>query len=448
MSRTIRLILFTLCILVFLLVTPFIVLYAIGYRAPQKSGTVTSPSVGVLIIESFPRRANTLINNKGVGTTPEAVTDLKPGPVNIKVTKEGYLPWEKNINIEPGQVTYLDNIRLFKEEIIPKELSDKVANFSLSPSRDLLAVTDNKNIVKIIDLDGNEIFSSGQFTTSPIKRILWSPDSEYFLAFVGQKTYAFNIYNRNIAPSPINFTSPTEIVWDPRIPGRILVQTNKNNLLGYHISSQAVTTLAEDISLFAPSAKSIFTIDENNNVYEISLLGHLINKYTLDTQEPIKEILVTPTSNIALIFTSGKLAIFTTDNKLLEVTDQVKRAGWSPDGKLLYYQKDPMSIHVYNAFNERLPYLPVHASSLVLRLSRPIDHPQWFAGGHHLIYQTGDEIKITEIDTRDHPITFTLDSTDLGNCQCDVGPDGMNVFYIKANSGRNNLILSQIADKS
>jgi hypothetical protein len=433
------------CTFLFLLITPFIVLYAIGYRAPKTEGIV--PSVGVLLVESFPKRAQVNVNNENVGTTPEDITSLRPGPINIKVTKDGYIPWEKNIDIEPNQVTYLDNIRLFKEQPTVTKLASQISQFSLAPSRKLLAVADINNSVQVIDIEGQTVLEATKTFALPIQRMLWSPASSHLLVFSGQDIYTLNIFDETQGYNLLNFKKPKDIVWDPLIPDRLLIQTTKNDLIAYHITSGATSELAEDISSFAPSAKSIFTIKENK-IAEISLLGHPVKDYTLDTQDSIEKILVTPTSNVALIFDSGNLAILTPEEHLLQIAEHVQRAGWSPDGQIIYYQTDPMSIHVYNAFNERLPYIPLHQSQLILRLSRPINEAQWFAGGHHLIYQTDDEIKITETDTRDYPVTFIVDSTDIGNCQCDVGTDGKNIFYLKKNGESNDLILAEISDKT
>ncbi len=443
MNKFTRKIMLIACTGLFLLITPFIVLYAIGYRTPQTEGPI--PSVGVLTVESFPKRARIIFNNKDSGSTPEDITGIRPSRANIKVSKESYIPWAKNINIKPGQVTYLDNIRLFKREPVIKKISQGISHFSLSPDRKLLATAHN-NTVEILDTDGQVVLKKSSPFLYSIKRILWSPESDHLLVFSGRNIYWIDLLNKNKDFNLLNIKIPKDIVWDPRIPNRVLIQTAANDLVAYHISSGATTVLAENITCFAPSAKSIFTA-KDNTLSEISLLGRLLANYNLNQDKPVKQLLVTPNNNVALLFSSKILSVLTPDNQLLHVADNVQKAGWSPDGQVLYFKTDPTSIHIYNAFNERLPYLPVHQSRLVLRLSRPISNPQWFAGGHHIIYQTDDEIKITETDTRDHPITYLIDSTDLGNCQCDVGSEGRLIFYLKSNGQSKNLFVAEIAGK-
>ena len=98
---------------------------------------------------------------------------------------------------------------------------------------------------------------------------------------------------------------------------------------------------------------------------------------------------------------------------------------------MLLVQHDDTSLHIMNVYDERISYIPLLDLHLVTRLSRPIRNPQWFAGGRHLIYQVDDEIMITEIDTRDQPLTYLVDTTNLGDANITVGAQGDIVFYLK-----------------
>jgi hypothetical protein len=122
----------------------------------------------------------------------------------------------------------------------------------------------------------------------------------------------------------------------------------------------------------------------------------------------------------------------------------VAKIAWSPDEQLLLVQLDDTSLHVLNVFDERLGYLPLHELRLVTRLSRPIRNPQWFAGGRHLIYQVDDEILITEIDTRDHPLTYSVDTTNLGDANATVGLQGSIILYLKKTAESTRLTTAKL----
>jgi hypothetical protein len=88
---------------VFLSLAPLVILYAMGYRLA--SSTIDPIPVGVLLVETKPRRATLEVDGKIIGETPRSISNLPPGEVRVRVSKAGYIPWEKMITIEPGMVT-------------------------------------------------------------------------------------------------------------------------------------------------------------------------------------------------------------------------------------------------------------------------------------------------------------------------------------------------------
>jgi hypothetical protein len=59
--------------------------------------------VGSVNIESNPLNATILMDGKEIGSTPNFVSDLLPGQHKVKIIKEGYLDWEKDIDIIPDK---------------------------------------------------------------------------------------------------------------------------------------------------------------------------------------------------------------------------------------------------------------------------------------------------------------------------------------------------------
>jgi hypothetical protein len=138
MHLLIRKILLITSIVIFLVLAPIIILYAMGYR----SGLLNSsnPSVGVLLVETTPRRAQINLNGEEKGSTPRAITNISPGEVSLSLQKEGYLSWQKNISVIPTSVVNVTNVRLFPTDTQNKIISHDIRIFSLSPNRQLLAV--------------------------------------------------------------------------------------------------------------------------------------------------------------------------------------------------------------------------------------------------------------------------------------------------------------------
>jgi WD40 repeat protein len=441
-----RKILLIISITTFLVLAPTVIFYAMGYRS--KLLNTSNPAVGVLLVETIPRRAQISINDDIKSNTPKAITNMTPGEILLSLKKEGYVTWQKNIPIIPTSVTNVTNVRLFPANPVKNMISRNIEAFSLSPNRQLIALMTNSQSLQVIDDEGTVILPAIKIN-SDIKQALWSPDSNYILLMSDSNISLIDIVNEKIKPTKLPaFSTLKQIVWDPRIPGRLLFLNNTNQLQAYQINDHTTDLLAKNITTFSTSSRNIYTTSPENGIDIFDLRGKLIDSIKLPGINPIKNLHITPGGNIAIQFEDNSLSFLEDNETLIAVAENIKSTGWSPDGQLLYVQLDDTSLHIYNAMNERLPYIPLQKLHLITRLSRAIRHPQWFAGGHHLLYQIDDEIIITEIDTRDHPITYTVDSTNTGDSQTTVGEEGERLFYLKKNKSITELIVADLVVES
>jgi hypothetical protein len=97
-------------ILFFLIVagalTVGIIFYARGYR-PNLNGR-SIQGTGVVSIKSNPDGAEVFIDGESKGTTNFDLTDLKPGKYTIKISKDGFSTWKKEIQVEKEQVNLIE----------------------------------------------------------------------------------------------------------------------------------------------------------------------------------------------------------------------------------------------------------------------------------------------------------------------------------------------------
>jgi len=110
MTRRVRRIIFYILVLFFITLVPLIILYAQGYGFDWEKRTIVS--TGGIYLKSSPSRAEIYINDKLRGKTNGFVKRLIPKVYNIKITKDDYHAWEKNISVKPGLVTRIDNVFL------------------------------------------------------------------------------------------------------------------------------------------------------------------------------------------------------------------------------------------------------------------------------------------------------------------------------------------------
>jgi len=112
LSKRSRTLIFSLFTGIFLVLAPSIALYAAGYRLNIDSFGISR--IGVLSVDILPNDASIFLNQKLVAKNlPLKLTNLTPGTYHLKIEKEGYLPWTKDITIEENKTTYIKNFGLF-----------------------------------------------------------------------------------------------------------------------------------------------------------------------------------------------------------------------------------------------------------------------------------------------------------------------------------------------
>ncbi|HAZ28158.1 MAG TPA: hypothetical protein DCY48_00045 [Candidatus Magasanikbacteria bacterium] len=109
-------------IAIFSISAPMLIFYTIGYRIDFRTFHVQQ--TGVVSITIRPADANIFINALPVsskkigifsGETSARITNLKPGAYRIRIEKEGYYPWEKEMPVESTQTTYIRDLSLMKK---------------------------------------------------------------------------------------------------------------------------------------------------------------------------------------------------------------------------------------------------------------------------------------------------------------------------------------------
>lgn len=419
---------------------PLMVLYSMGVRFPSGNGAAAE-SVGVILVESNPRRASVYIDGNYRGQTPHALTNLKPGTVTVRVVREGFTEWQKTVTVQPGRVSDYRSIQLFPVQPQHQVLARGIDRYSLSPNRSLFAIL-KATTLDIYDEDGQRVF--GPINVPPrTESLLWSPDSNSLIL-----RYPAGISILDLTASPLQPESlivdplPVDVIWDQRVPGRMIYLDLAGSVFAYHYPTDQRQLITSNARLIATSASHLYAVYADNTVQMFDLRGTLFSAIDTRLPAPINKFMVTPGGRLALI-SAGSLYVYQ-DREMLKISDRVLKAGWSPDERLIYFQTEPNSIYIYNLRDDRLPFLAENNSALVMRLSRPITDPQWFAGGRHFIYQLGDEIHVTEIDTRGIPHDYVINTTNLGRSEVAVGVNGKEIFYLQNQDGNTNLLRTPI----
>jgi len=161
MTRRTRKILFFVFLIIFLLVSPTLILYYQGYRFDFEKKILTK--TGGLFLNVIPKQVNIYLDGKLIKKTDfffgsVLIENLLPKKYQIEVKKEGYSSWKKELEIKEKEVTSAKNIVLFPENPIFNVLTKGVEAFWFFPDQKkviLKEIEDNIWILKLYELNTN-----------------------------------------------------------------------------------------------------------------------------------------------------------------------------------------------------------------------------------------------------------------------------------------------------
>jgi hypothetical protein len=133
MTLRIRRLIFWGLVIIFLIITPLIIAYGIGYSFDwQKRSFVKT---GSFYFASAPTGGTIYINDAASGKTNKYIKRLLPKEYNVAIKKDGYQIWEKGLKMDSGIVTEARNILL-----VPQNPKIETVQKNLPPGFSLTAL--------------------------------------------------------------------------------------------------------------------------------------------------------------------------------------------------------------------------------------------------------------------------------------------------------------------
>lgn len=439
-----RMLLLVSCV-AFAIIAPLIVLYAMGYR-PGISSPL-SPPVGVAMIEATPRKAIVQVNGILIGILPRSIPNLLPGTTHIRVTKEGYTPWEKRIEIRPATATDVRSILLIPSIFDRDSVVPDSTVFAVSPTSLRIATVHSNKKLTIYDDMGLAITNQLTLSQMPIE-LSWSPGGSYLLASFPKKTYELfhmegNVVERIKGAPP---KGSTHVQWNPREIGILFFLNESHSLVSYSVSSDIHEIIMNNIATYATHNRNII-IQTLDNVLVTRQGGAASTTVMLsDTKKSIQNIIPGGNGFIALLFSDGQLQMVTAKGELRHVAFNVRKAIWSGNGTTLLIQSSSEDMNVYIPEGTG-SVIPAEALHLVVRLSRPITALGWLPDSQHILYEANGNIILSEIDTRDHAMTHTIQQAHVPNTHVTIEQDGKSILALQKVGGKQSLVRTWLVTK-
>lgn len=452
MTKKVRGILFIFFVIIFIIVTPLVCMYAAGYQIGKNFSV---QKTGILVIKTTPSSANVHLENKTQKnlidniisgekksyTTPNKIKNLLPGKYAIKIEKDGYWPWEKELQINSGESIYIEHVDLFKNNLPMLVQSQKYNKLIPSPdNRYLLALYEGG--ADIINSADDSVRTISLATTSQDillneDNCAWSPNGDKLL--LGYYLYDQINQNKLLDIKKIVDKDATRFTWG---------ESDSNHL--YYLAQNRIYSL--DIN--AQIAKTIVNnnatdyIAKNNNLFYLSHGNNseILKIININNSELIREISL-PSSNYIFINRDNNLinVLDKTHNTLylidpfseikpvIEIINNVKTAHWMNNEKLIFTNDN--ELWIYN--------IKYYSKTLLTRISDKIQNAFPFVNEYYIFYTTDGTINVMELDERDKYNVVKL--SDLEIIDSPVLNSKGNALYfcskIGANSGIYKLII-------
>ncbi len=305
MKKKTRLIILLICVALFLITAPYIVLYSMGYHIDFSNQKIVA--TGGIYVRAEPTGVDITINNTIKNTTgyfynSVFVQNLLPTGHTILIQKEGYYDYNKNLTVKENEVTKLENVTLFKKDIDFEVLTDAtqfaelIAKPIQKPApllKNLIAYIWQGNLLLHLNNDGllynfdSVTKTSLALSTTPIaidKKVSYTLqilDGKTFLK-AGATTLLFNETTKNF----VLFYSPvTDLKLSP--DGQKILYFNDKEIHYYVTNSD----LKEDILLYKNTSK-ITDCYWLNNDYILFLDGQNIIISEIDIRGNVNTVML------------------------------------------------------------------------------------------------------------------------------------------------------------
>lgn len=371
-------------ILVFVVATPILVLYARGFQIDWVHHKIVK--TGTFVIKTMPSKAMILLNGKPQSSlTPSTIRFVLPGDYDVTVQKDGYQSWTKRLTVLPQFVTWInedrDFITLFYTTA--QEKNQVATNFaSLSQDNSELAYVQNSHLF-IYNLNNQTSMDLGDI-------------SNYRVPFTFTPTLSWtnganvlNLFNQRSTSLPIDVSQITKIESN----GDYMDILAGNQL--YSITPQGPVLVDTSVeNTFLDGENLWYVTGTDLKSYNLRLGGSDIIASNLPTSTNAK--IIRGEGNTFLILDKS---LYILGENLQKIYDGVTSAQYDTASHSLLFADS----------NEILTYDPsMQKSELLLRSISPIVNPVMNFYTGYVFFENENKIKAIELDGRDHRNVYTI----------------------------------------
>jgi len=443
---------FFLCISAFFLLLAVTLYYSFGYNYNPQTGE--SFQVGAIVLRTTPRDATIFQDDKavensgflgGVLSPFVKIENLDPFISHkIKVSKDGFNEWSKNVTIESGQVAKYENIVLLKKEY---KNSAVLENLTL-PTDGKVYSTENKNellfqgtigaksglfLVDIRDEKYNQVLDDAQLSLmGDIREVKWTEDDSRVVLRTAANTYLIDlsddghVYLISADVAEALSRTPEAAIY---LFNHFIIFGKDGTIFSFDYVSKEIKQVATGINNFyvyqgtlfffksddTSASPVLYSANLDNPDYSVLRVSTMPEGYSKDVAFSLQRY-----GNTLLILSDGALYFVDRTAETHKINSGVKDARFFSHGeRILYYSNNEIWIY-YIENKTSQPIKSAGDNELLTRFSGTLSNIYVYADEEHLLYQENNSLKFTEMDNRDNRNTFFL----MDNAS------GQKIFYL------------------
>lgn len=428
-----RKILFYFFLLSFLTSTPLVLLYASGYKIDFKNpaGFNLIEKTGMIMIETDPAQAEIFVNGKiqkpfltnllsdqeNIIKTPAKIKGLLPEEYEVRLELPGYWSWNKKINVYPGQISHIQDVKLFKKTL-PLFISPaEIQNIETCRNKKAIYLPTDGLLFDLKNEAAIEVATSADDNAG------FSPDSKRLLA--GDAIYDTKDGGKNIELKKILGEDASNIKWG-RDSNKIFYQ-RKDSLNSFDLAANKNETLfeGEEYLDYLVEENQIFYIAQSGQAVKLKMRSLSLGQVIKELELPYSESYEFLDENNGLINlydhkykTLYLIDLFSLVSPLREIIAGAKLTDWIDNRNLLY--ANDFEIFIFN--------MDSGEKKLLTRLSEQITGLISAGDSNHILYSTEKSVNILEIGREDKLFSTKLLLLD-GISAPVFGEDEKNIYF-------------------
>ncbi|OHA51396.1 MAG: hypothetical protein A3A97_00935 [Candidatus Terrybacteria bacterium RIFCSPLOWO2_01_FULL_40_23] len=420
MSR-IRFILLGVFIFIFTIAASTMVLYANGWRFSFSEKKLVQ--TGAIFLNMNVREAKIFINNELQKTTSPIsssvlLNNILPGIKKIRIEKDGFLFWEKEMRVEPQQTNRFLNILLLPKEIktnylLFSEQFGGITDFFASPDGNIIAIQQKDKKINLWNRQKGKMIENKLL----ILPFAWSGDNSIVLTKQTPQSNNLVVFmnmNEEQPTSGINIpalNNPKILIDNEKF---IIGTINKNidnlstlisvKLTNKTDASTKTRELVRKIKTFAVSQGNVYFIDQQYILWRIKPDGSGLRQISksslsLGTDDNIELITDDSEDSFAIRKIDAEtLWIFNPQTQSFDhIAQNVLSAQFSPNSEKLMLIS-PNEIYVYFIKETFAPKREAKTLELITRLSGRISNSWWHPQNEHLLFEYDASLQIIELN--------------------------------------------------